>query len=79
MTIDQLYSALREMGVSVDLADATRDAARALTPKQRRILVLWAQGYDCREIAERERCAPVEVARIKRELITNARESVVIG
>ena len=69
MTIDQLYDALRELGVSVDLADATRDAAVPLSSKQRRILILWLSGYKCREIAELERCAMHEVSRVKRRLV----------
>jgi DNA-binding CsgD family transcriptional regulator len=52
------------MGVTVETADATMKRAENLSPKQRRILVLWLLDYDCREIAERERCSKDELQRI---------------
>ena len=47
---DECYRRLRDLGVSVETADAVAPIVAELTPKKRAAFFLWVQGVPIREI-----------------------------
>lgn len=48
---DACYRRLRDLGVSVETADAVAPIVAELTPKKRAAFFLWVQGVPFRDIA----------------------------
>ena len=52
MTRDQLYDKLREIGASVDTADALAGDLEKYKPRSQDIFILWLQGMKKQDIAK---------------------------
>lgn len=66
MTVrDSCYSRLRELGVSVEVADEKAPILAGLTERQREAVFLTIQGYSEREIAKEFHIARLTTERAK--------------